>query len=73
MTLCLHCQGSLDRARSEKEDCTRDLMKFCGLAAVHALWGEFRSKAELDEHHSQRDNLIHVGVMASVADRAAGC
>ncbi len=61
-----------ERARSVKEDYERGFIKFCGLRAVHAQWGEFRSRVEIDEHHRQQDGFIHAGVMAPMPDHTAG-
>jgi uncharacterized protein (TIGR00369 family) len=63
---------SEERARFLKEDYERGFIKFCGLKAVHAQWGQFQSRVVIQNDHRQQDGFIHAGVMATMADHTAG-
>jgi uncharacterized protein (TIGR00369 family) len=60
------------RADFLKADYERGFIKFCGLKAVAAEWGRFRSRVDIEEEHRQQDGFIHAGVMATMADHTAG-
>jgi uncharacterized protein (TIGR00369 family) len=68
------CDHSLTekRVRFLKDDYERGFVKFCRLKAVHAEWGKFQSRVEIEEDHRQQDGFIHAGVMATMADHTAG-
>ncbi len=61
-----------ERAEFLKNDYCRGFIKHCKLEAVHAEWGRFRSRVQIEEEHRQQDGFIHAGVMATMADHTAG-
>lgn len=63
---------SEQRADFLKTDYERGFIKFCGFKAVHAEWGRFSSRVEINPEHRQQDGFIHAGVMATMADHTAG-
>jgi uncharacterized protein (TIGR00369 family) len=68
----LHKTITDQRIQFLKEDYERGFIKYCKLKAVHAEWGKFQSRVEIEEDHRQQDGFIHAGVMATMADHTAG-
>jgi uncharacterized protein (TIGR00369 family) len=63
---------SPQRARFLREDYSRGFVRYCGLVATMAAWGEFHSKVDITGEHRQQDGFIHAGLMATMADHTAG-
>ena len=61
-----------ERAAFLLEDFSRGFIRFVGIEAHDARWGEFGSRLLVRPDHRQQDGFIHAGVLAAMADHTAG-
>lgn len=55
-----------------KKDYESGFVKHCRLKPVSSGRGYFESRLLVADYHSQQDNYVHAGVMATMSDQTAG-
>jgi uncharacterized protein (TIGR00369 family) len=63
---------SEERTAFLERDFYQGFIKTCGFKLDILERGRAKSSLELTEGHSQQDNFVHAGVMATMADHTAG-
>ena len=63
---------SQERASFLQRDFYQGFIKTCGLNLDELEQGRAQSSVEITDDHSQQDNFVHAGVMATMADHTAG-
>jgi uncharacterized protein (TIGR00369 family) len=61
-----------ERAAFLERDFYQGFIKTCGFKLDVLERGRAKSSLEVTEDHSQQDNFVHAGVMATMADHTAG-
>ena len=61
-----------ERAAFLERDFYQGFIKTCGFKLDVLERGRAKSSLEVTEAHSQQDNFVHAGVMATMADHTAG-
>jgi uncharacterized protein (TIGR00369 family) len=67
-------EGMLSKERSAflERDFYQGFIKTCGFKLDVLERGRAKSSLDVTEGHSQQDNFVHAGVMATMADHTAG-
>ena len=63
---------SEERAAFLERDFYQGFVKICGINLDELERGRAQSSVEITETHSQQDDFVHAGVMATMADHTAG-
>jgi uncharacterized protein (TIGR00369 family) len=62
----------MDRFSRLARDFSQGFISYCGMTASRVESGLLEARLVVQPHHRQQDGFVHAGVMATLADHAAG-